>query len=66
MDQVKAHEEIEGNKTKRSTYLIRTVNCSGSIILVMIKLIKTILLIITIIIKCRGRFRTQQPIPSSL
>ena len=42
MDQVKTNEEIEGNKTKRSTYLIRTVNCSGSEILVIIKVIKMI------------------------
>ena len=28
VDQVKTDEEIKRNKTKRSTYLIRTVNCS--------------------------------------
>ena len=28
MDQTKTDEEIERNKTKLSTYLIRTVNCS--------------------------------------
>ena len=33
VDQVKTHEEIEGNKNKLSTYLVRTVNCSCSKIL---------------------------------
>ena len=66
MDQVKTHKETEGNKNKRSTYLIRTVNCSCSKILVIIKVVKMILIIIVIIIilsimiiiKCRGRSRT--------
>ena len=36
--QVKTNEEPEGNKTKRSTYLKRTVvNCSYSKILVIVK-----------------------------
>ena len=48
MDQVKTNEEIEGNK--RSTYLIKTVNCSCSKIVVIIKVIKMILIIILMII----------------
>ena len=50
MDQVKTHEEIEGNKNKRSTYLIRTVNCSRSKILTIAKVMKMILIIIVITI----------------
>ena len=63
MNQVKTNEEIQGNKTKRSTCLIRTVNCSSSKILVISKVIKMVLivivllLLITIIIKCEGRYR---------
>ena len=48
MDQVKTYEEIERNKNKRSTYLIRTINCSCWKIL--IKIIKMILIIIVIVI----------------
>ena len=48
VDQVKANEEIEGNK--RLTYLIRTVKCSRSKILVIIKVMKIILIITTTII----------------
>ena len=55
MDQVKTHEEVEDNKTKQSTYFIRTVNCSCSKIPVIIKIIKMISIIKVIIIKCRGR-----------
>ena len=68
MDQVETDEEIERSKTKRSTYLIRTVKIINVIkILIIIKIIKLILtikviVIITIttkiIIKCRGRCRT--------
>ena len=63
MNQVKTNEEIQGNKTKRSTCLIRRVNCSSSKILVISKVIKMVLivivllLLITIIIKCEGRYR---------
>ena len=46
VDQVKTNEETERNKTKRSTYLIKTVNCSSSKILVLIKVIKMVLIII--------------------
>ena len=61
-DQVKTYQEIEGNRFKRSTYLIRTVNCSCSI-----KMILIIIIMIKIIITCRGRSRTtQQPIPSCM
>ena len=52
-DQVKTYQEIEGNRFKRSTYLIRTVNCSCSI-----KMILIIIIMIKIIITCRGRSRT--------
>ena len=67
MDQVKTDEEIERNKTKRPTYSIRTVSYSWKKILIIIKIIKTILTIkvivimtimITIIMKCKGRYRT--------
>ena len=71
VDQDNTHEEIEGNKNKRSTYLIRTVNCSCSKILTIIKVTKmiliiimitiiiiTIIMIITIIIKYGSRSRT--------
>ena len=44
------HEKIEGNKNKRSSYLIRAVNCSCSKIPIMIKVIKMISIIIVIII----------------
>ena len=59
VDQVKTHEEIKGNKNKRSTYVIRTFNRSSSKILVIIKVIRMILIIIVIVkiiimIKCRG------------
>ena len=62
--------EIEGNKKKRSTYLIRTVNCSCSkiknpnnnkkvikmiLIIREITIITVIIIIITVIIKCRSR-----------
>ena len=63
MNQVKTNEEIQGNKTKRSTCPIRTVNRSSSKILVISKVIKMVLivivllLLITIIIKCEGRYR---------
>ena len=40
VDEVKANEEIEGNITKQLTNLIRTVNCSCSKILVIIKVTK--------------------------
>ena len=50
MDQVKLNKEIEGNKTKRSTYFIRAINCSYSKILVIIKVTKMFLIIIIIII----------------
>ena len=48
MDQVKTYEEIERNKNKRSTYLMRTINYSCWKIL--IKVIKMILIIIVIAI----------------
>ena len=51
-DQVTTNQEIEGNRFKRSPYLIRTVNCSCSIKMVLI------IIIIKIIITCRGRSRT--------
>ena len=44
MDQVKLNKEIEGNKTKRSTYFIRAINCSYSKILVIIKVTKMFLI----------------------
>ena len=82
MDQVKTHEEIEGNKNKRSTYLIRTVNCSRSKILTIAKVMKMILIIIVrtiiiitiilviiiiiIILKCRSISRTLARINTEL
>ena len=51
-DQVTTNQEIEGNRFKRSPYLIWTVNCSCSIKMVLI------IIIIKIIITCRGRSRT--------
>ena len=50
MDKVKINEEIVGQKTKQPAYIIRTINSSGSKILVIIKVIKMILLIMLIII----------------
>ena len=64
VDQFKANEEIEGKKTERSTYLIRTVNCSCSKNLLTIKVMTMILsliikriaaIIIKIVIKYRSR-----------
>ena len=49
MDKVKINEEIVGQKTKQPAYIIRTINSSGSKILVIIKVIKMILLIMLII-----------------
>ena len=46
VDQFKTNEETEGNKTERSTYLIRTVNCSSVKNLLTIKVMKLILLLI--------------------
>ena len=50
MDQIKTNEEIERNKTKRSTYFMRAVNCSCSKIIVMTKVIKMVLIITLIIV----------------
>ena len=36
--------KLKTNKTKKSTYLIRTVNCSCSKVLVIIKVMKMILI----------------------
>ena len=63
VDQFKTNEETEGNKTERSTYLIRTVNCSSAKNLLTIKVMKLILLLIRrikvimirIILKYRSR-----------
>ena len=71
---VKTNEEVEGSKTKRSTYIKRTVDCPYSKVLVIIKVIKMILVmtIITtataITIKCRevDLGPSQQPTPTSL
>ena len=67
VDQFKANEEIEGNKTERSTYLIRTVNCSCSKNLLTIKVMKMILLLIirritAIIIKIVIKYRSRSTI----
>ena len=51
-------EEIEGNKNKRLTYFIRTVNCSCSKNLMIIKVIIVIIKIMIVIIKCRSKCRT--------
>ena len=61
-------KKLKKNKTKRSIYFIRTVNCSCLKILVIIKVRKVILIIIeiitiittiiTIITKCKDRSRT--------
>ena len=51
-------EEIEGNKNKRLTYFIRTVNCSCSKNLMIIKVIIVIIKIMIVIIKCRNKCRT--------
>ena len=49
MDNFKTNEEIEGNKTKRSIYLVIKVNCSCAKIPVITKIIKMVLLIIIIV-----------------
>ena len=53
-DQVKTYQEIERNRFKRSTCLIRTVNCSCSIKSILI----IIIIIIIIITMLTGRFAT--------
>ena len=50
LDLIKTNEETEGNQTKLLTYIIRTVKCFCSKILVAIKVIKMTLLSIIIII----------------
>ena len=47
---MKENEEIERSKTRESTYLIRTVNCSRSKILPLIKMILILIKIIIVII----------------
>ena len=64
VDQFKANEEIKGSKSERSTYPIRTVNCSCLKNVLTIKVMTMILLviirgitamIIKIVIKYRSR-----------
>ena len=66
MDQFKTNEETEGNKTERSTYLIRTVNCSRSKNLLTIEVMKLILLLIrritVIMIKIVIKYRSRSTI----
>ena len=66
VDQFKTNEETEGNKTERSTYLIRTVNCSRSKNLLTIEVMKLILLLIrritVIMIKIVIKYRSRSTI----
>ena len=66
VDQFKTNEETEGNKTERSTYLIRTVNCSSVKNLLTIKVMKLILLLIrrikVIMIKIILKYRSRSTI----